>query len=62
METISKTVLIDAISLMPDQVDIEEVIEQVILISKVERARQQILDGQVSSHEEIKDQYSKWLG
>jgi hypothetical protein len=61
METISKTMLIDSLSSMPEQVDVEAVIEQIILISKVERARQQIVDGQFSSHEAVKDRYMKWL-
>ncbi|MHA4741509.1 hypothetical protein [Dyadobacter sp. MSC1_007] len=61
METIPKSLLIDSLEKMPDQIDVEQIIEQIILLSKVERARRQIDNGDFYTHEEVKESYKKWL-
>jgi len=61
METIPKSLLIDSLETMPDQLEVEEVIEQIILLSKVERAKRQIDNGEFYTHEEMKETYRKWL-
>jgi len=61
METIPKNVLIDSLENLPDQIEVEQVIEQIILLSKIERSRRKIDNGDYSSHEDVKESYKKWL-
>lgn len=61
METIAKSLLIDSIEKMPDRVEVDEVIEQIILLSKIERARRQLDNGESSTHEQVMESYKKWL-
>ena len=61
METIPKTLLIDSLAAMPDEIVVEQVIEQIILLSKIERSRRQIDNGQFSTQDELKESYKKWL-
>lgn len=61
METIPKNILIEALEGMPDNLEVEQVIEQVILLSKIERSRRQIDNGDFQSHEEVKSAYKEWL-
>lgn len=61
METIPKNLLIDSLETMPDQLEVEEVIEQIILLSKIERAKRQINNNEVYTHEEVIESYKKWL-
>lgn len=61
METIPKNVLLESLESMPDQVEAEQIIEQIILLSKVERSRRQIKNGDFQSNEEVMKSYKKWL-
>lgn len=61
METIPKNVLLESLESMPDQVEAEQIIEQIILLSKVERSRKQIKNGDFQSNEEVMKSYKKWL-
>ena len=61
METIPKTLLIDSLAAMPDEIIVEQVIEQIILISKVERSRRQIDNGQFLTQDDLKESYKEWL-
>ena len=62
MEILSKKMIVESIQNMPDeQVDMEDVIERIIVLSKIERARRQIDNGQFTTHDEIKAKYQKWL-
>ena len=46
---------------MPDEVDVEAVIEQIILLSKIERSRRQIDTGAFFTNDVVKESYKKWL-
>jgi hypothetical protein len=61
METIPKNLLINSLESMPEQVEVEHVIEQIILLSKIERSRKQIDNGEFSTNEEVRESYKKWL-
>ncbi|MDQ6478052.1 hypothetical protein [Dyadobacter sp. LHD-138] len=61
METIPKNILIESLEGMPDNLEVEQVIEQVILLSKIERSRRQIDNGDFQNHEDVKNAYKKWL-
>ncbi|MCE7059629.1 hypothetical protein [Dyadobacter sp. CY343] len=61
METIPKDTLLNSLKMMPDQIEVEEVIEQIILLSKIERSRRQLDNGESYTHDEVKSTYKKWL-
>jgi anti-sigma28 factor (negative regulator of flagellin synthesis) len=61
METIPKNLLINSLESMPDQLEVEQVIEQIILLSKIERSRRQIDNGEFSTNEEVKESYKRWI-
>lgn len=45
---------------LPAQFSIDELIDQLIFIDKVEEGRKQSLKGDVISHEDVKNIISKW--
>ena len=61
METIPKNILIESLEAMPDNLEVEQVIEQIILLSKIERSRKQLDNGELHTHENVKKAYKKWL-
>jgi|GEM_PF-5851656 len=61
METIPKNVLLESLKSMPENVEVEQVIEQILLLSKIERSRRQINNGEFFTNEEVKESYKKWL-
>ncbi|MCF2447472.1 hypothetical protein L0657_26190 [Dyadobacter sp. CY345] len=61
METIPKNVLIESLKTMPDNLEVEQVIEQIILLSKIERSRKQLDSGAFQMHDDVKNAYKKWL-
>ena len=50
------------IDTFPDEnLAIEDVVERLILLDKVEQGLQDVIDGNVLSTEEVKDKLSRWL-
>ncbi len=49
-----------SIERLPQEFSIDELIEQLIFIEKVEGGLQQSRDGNVISHEDVKSMISKW--
>jgi hypothetical protein len=62
METISKHILIESLEVLPDNLEVEQVIEQVLVLAKIERSGKQIDNGVFHSHEEVRKIYGKRLG
>jgi len=44
----------------PEEFNVEELIEQLIFIDKIENARQQARQGKLTPHQEVKKQVKKW--
>jgi hypothetical protein len=61
MEMLKKSQIIDMLQSLPDEVEMEDVIERIILLFKIQRARRQIDNGQFYTNDEVKAQYKKWL-
>ena len=61
METIPKSLLINSLESMPEEVEVEQIIEQIILLSKIERSRRQIDNGEFYTNDQVKNSYKKWL-
>jgi hypothetical protein len=57
---LSKTTVQKSIERLPQEFSIDELIEQLIFIEKVEEGLQQSRDGIVISHEDVKSMISKW--
>jgi len=57
---LSKTTVQKSIERLPQEFSIDELIEQLIFIEKVEEGLQQSRDGNVISHEDVKNVISKW--
>jgi len=46
---------------LPDNLTIDQVIDQMILLDKIEQGIKDVDDGRVYSSEEVKEKLSKWL-
>ncbi len=56
-----KAAVIESINKLPDEFSIDEVIERLIIIEKIEQGRQDVKDGKVNTEEQAKAKLSKWL-
>ncbi len=57
----TKATLADALPELPDEFSIDELIERLLLIEKVENGRQQYQQGKTMSSEEVKNRMAAWL-
>lgn len=46
---------------MPDTFSVDDLVEKVILLQKIEQAQQQIKNGEVYDWEEVKKEMNLWL-
>jgi hypothetical protein len=46
---------------LPDPVDVDQFVEKLYLLRKIELAEQQIAEGQGISHEDVKKRLEPWL-
>ncbi len=58
METTEKQRAIDAIKSLPDQATIEDAIERLCFIAKIEEGLRQSDAGQLVSHDEVKKRFA----
>ena len=58
---LSKTTLLDQIKLMPDHFTIDELIERIIFIAKVESGLNDSKNGNKISEQELENQMKKWF-
>jgi len=58
---ITKTQIINSLNNLPDNVTIDQVIEHLIVVEKVQKGMEDSASGKVYSKEEAKDQIKKWL-
>ncbi len=58
---VSKKKILDSIKDLPENVSIEEVMERLYLLYKIEKGIQQADAGLTISHEEAQKQLEKWL-
>ena len=58
---LSKTELIQSIEALPDHISIEDVMERLFLLAKIEKGCQEADDGKTVSHEEAEKRMKKWL-
>ncbi len=56
-----KSSVLESIAKLPDEFSIDEIIERLIVIEKIEKGRSQVREGKVNSDEEAKEKLHKWL-
>lgn len=56
-----KSTVIDIISKLPEEVSVDEIIERLIVLEKIERGQQQAKEGKVNTEDEAKAKLAKWL-
>ncbi|MBF9253214.1 hypothetical protein I2I11_07920 [Pontibacter sp. 172403-2] len=56
-----KTQLLETIQDMPEEFSVDELIERLMVLQKIEEGQQQIQAGQLYTEEEAKQKLEKWL-
>ncbi len=57
----TKQALLEALTDMPENISVDELMEKAVLIEKIEKGLEQSNSGAVFSTEEAKQRLSKWL-
>lgn len=60
METVIKEEVIQLIEKMPDDCTVEDILYELYLKQKVDKGLQDIREGRVVEHEDVKQRMSKW--
>lgn len=58
---LTKKKIISGIKKLPDSVTIDEILDQIILLEKIEKGIEQANNGQILTEEEVDQRMSKWL-
>lgn len=58
---ITKEKLIQVINNMPEKINIDDIIEEFILLSKIEHGLADVESGRVYSDKEVEEKMAKWL-
>ena len=56
-----KEKMLQVVHALPDDASIEEAMERLLFLAKVEKGLEQADAGETLSHEELKERMSKWL-
>ncbi len=59
--TISTKSVIDSLQDLPERVSVDEIIERIIVIAKLDDALEQAASGKVDSHDNVMTQAKEWL-
>ena len=57
---ITKAALKSQLKNLPDEFEIDELIERLLIIQKIEKGEKDIAEGRTHSHEEVEKIISKW--
>lgn len=57
---INKQEILEVISQLPDEVNLEEVIEALYVLAKMQQGMKDIKKGQLITHEELKKEVKRW--
>ena len=61
MEVLEKSSFIDFMQTLPDRFSVDEVMERVILLAKVQKAQEQLRNGESFSNDEMKELVKSWV-
>jgi predicted transcriptional regulator len=56
-----KQVVLDSISDLPQDFELDELFDRLMLIEKIEKGKEDIRTGNVITHEQAKEKLGKWL-
>ena len=56
-----KSTVIESINKLPDEFSIDDIIERLMIIEKIGKARQDVKNGNINSEEQAKTKLNKWL-
>lgn len=56
-----KSQILETIQSMPEEFSVDELIERLMVLHKIEEGQQQVQSGKVYSEEEAKKKLEKWL-
>jgi len=56
-----KEKMIQMVQALPDDASVEDAMERLLLLAKVERGLQQANAGELIPHEKVKERMTKWL-
>ena len=59
--TMTKELLQEAVTKMPDEFPLDELMEKLILRQNFDEGRRQYREGQYYTHEEMKQRFARWL-
>ena len=60
MEVLEKSSFMDFMQTLPDRFSVDEVMERVILLAKVQKAQEQLRNGESFSNDEMKVLVKSW--
>ena len=58
---LTKTQIIDSLSNLPENVTIDQVIEHLVVVDKIQQGLNDSAEGKVCTKEEAKEKLKKWL-
>ena len=53
--------ILEVVEALPDDVDVDTLIERLYLLRRLELAEEEIAAGQLIEHEEVERRFGKWL-
>lgn len=56
-----KTTILNALSDLPKEINLDDFLERLIVIEKIEAGLKDVREGKTISHEAIKKKFNKWL-
>ena len=59
---LSKKKIIESIQKLPEEVGLEEVIERIIMLDKIEKGLQQSKEGKTTPNDQLHKKLPEWLG
>lgn len=58
---ITKTQLINSLNNLPENLSVDQVIDHIIFVEKVQQGLKDVAQGRVNTKEEARDKLKKWL-
>jgi predicted transcriptional regulator len=56
-----KTTLVESLENLPEEFSLEDIIERLIILDKLEDGRKQYEEGKIFTHDQVKQKLEKWL-
>ena len=59
---LTRAAVLEHIQQLPERFSIDELMERLLFIYKLEQALEQSKSGQVTPHDKVKEKYQRWIG